>query len=259
MREYNKKEHDQFVAGVIYKDMIEREGEWRKANRDTHDYKMKNKMLEEVRELGYNYEYFKDICVRDNRDPKFLEIAMKYVGCFENEGITAELIDVIGKKGNTEATKIILERFNSYSEKEKRLYADCYDNALLRIADKRYIDDYLQLLKQPEVAYELPFMMEMLGRWKVEEAKPYFMDYLDSTLNHYVSKFEEESIVSNLVFIAVEALKYYTDLDGEISKKLRTKLGSGNKELEKQVNKALERIEKNNLKALQGRKKKTCK
>ena len=129
----------------------------------------------------------------------------------------------------------------------------------MRIADKRYIDDYLQLLKQPEVAYELPFMMEMLGRWKVEEAKPYFMDYLDSTLNHYVSKFEEESIVSNLVFNAVEALKYYTDLDGEISKKLRTKLGSGNKELEKQVNKALERIEKNNQKALQGSKKKICK
>ena len=258
-KKMTRKEHDNFVAGVLYKAAIEHETEWRKENKGSKDVELLDDMLREVRELGYGYYYYADIVNRDNRDPELLDIILKYIGLFEDEGTVAELVGVVGVKGYTKATKVILENYKNSSEHNKRCNAGFYDNALEKIQDKRYIGEYIELLKRQEDVDRLPFTMRMLGRWKVEEAKPYFMGYLESTYISYVGIFIEEPVVSGLVFTAVNALKYYTDLDGEISKKLRTKLGSGNKELEKQVNKALERIEKNNLKALQGRKKKTCK
>ena len=253
-KKMTRKEHDNFVAGVLYKAAIEHETEWRKENKGSKDVELLDDMLREVRELGYGYYYYADIVNRDNRDPELLDIILKYIGLFEDEGTVAELVDVVGVKGYTKATKVILDYYNNLSE-DSRIRNDIfYDNALKRIADKRYIDEYIDLLKNPESAIKLPLTMEMIGRWKIEEAKPYFINYLSSTLIYL-----NTNGISDLVYIAVNSLKYYTDLDGEISKKLRTKLGSGNKELEKQVNKALERIEKNNLKALQGSKKKTCK
>ena len=60
------------------------------------------------------------------------------------------------------------------------MQAAFYDNALEKIKDTRYINNYLEILKNPDDAIKLPLTMIMLGKWKIEEAKKYFVKYLDA-------------------------------------------------------------------------------
>jgi hypothetical protein len=109
---------------------------------------------------------------------------------------------------------------------------------LAKIADKRYIDEYLLLLKKPNDAIKLPFTMIMLGKWQVSEAKAYYMEYLESDLMYINTE------ISDLVYISVEALSYYKDNDENVISALSEKLNSGSKDLNIAVQKALNRIEK---------------
>lgn len=235
----NKKD-EKFVAGVLYQSAVTEEKQWRKEKSNEHDIVLLEKLLNELRDLGYKYKYLADITNRENNDSKLLNIVLAYIGKFDDEGISAELIGVVGKKGNTAATEVIIKNYLNSSDENKRMQAVFYDNALEQIKDKRYVNDYLELLKNPEDAIKLHFTMVMLGKWKVEEAKPYFLKYLDSTLL-YLNK-----TTSDLVFTSLEALSYYDDPNGLIIKSIESKLSSSDKDVVTAAKKAIKRLKKNN-------------
>lgn len=227
-----KKQKD-YISDILYQNAIEEEKEWRKEKINIHDVEIVDKLLYEVRALGYSYNYLADITHRDNSDEKILNILLQYIGCFKDEEISAFLISAIGRPGNLNATETILKNYANSSEESQRTLAGFYDNALYRIKDKRYICDYLNLLKNPETAIRFPLTMIMLAKWHNEEAKLLFLKYLNCP---------EDQI--NLLFIALEALSYYTDKDGLIIKEINKKSQGPNKNLAMVAKKVAKKLKK---------------
>lgn len=215
--------------------MVDEELVWRKSKENKKDVKLSLDLLTEIRNLGYNYNYLADITNRQNDDKELLNVILKYIGKFDDEGISAELVGVVGKENYIEATGVVLNNYINSSLKTKFLHSFFYDKALSKIKDKRYMKNYLELLENPETAIKLPFTMIMLGKWKIEEAKPIFIKYLDSTLLYL------NNDTSDLVFIAIEALSNYYDEDGNIKKQLEKKLNSKDKYVVKFVKRAIEK------------------
>ena len=232
------KEND-YTANVIYKAAIDEEKEWRR-NGNAHDVAVMDRLLEEVRELGYRYRYFADITNRENTEKAYLTLLLKYIDQFHDDYFSAALVGTVGIRGNVSATETILNSYMGLSDDGKRKNAVFYDNALSRIKDKRYLHTYLELLKKPEDAIKLPLTMIMLGKWQLDEAKPYFLEYLNSELFYLNQK------TSDLVFISLEALSYYRDPDGVIMKVLSDKLNTDDKALIRSTQKVIKRLRKRN-------------
>ena len=229
----------EYTAYAIYKAAVDEEKEWRKKG-NTSDINVMDRLLEEVRELGYHYRYFADITNRDNNDKNLLHLLLRYIGQFQDEYFSAALVNVVGKKGNIAATETILKSYMGSSNDNKHKHAAFYDNALNRIKDKRYLSSYMELLKSPEDAIKLPLTMIMLGKWQLEEAKPFFFEYLNADMLYHNKN------TSDLVYISLEALSYYTDRDGIIMRALENKLNSSDKDLVNVAQKAINRLIKRN-------------
>lgn len=228
-----------YTANVIYKAAIDEEKEWRK-NGNTSDINVMDQLLEQVRELGYRYRYFADITNRENTEKNLLNLLLRYIGQFQDDYFSAALVKVVGKKGNMAATEIILKSYMGLSNDSKHKHAGFYDNALNQIKDKRYLSAYMELLKSPEDAIKLPLTMIMLGKWQLEEAKPYFFEYLNTDILYHNEN------ISDLVYISLEALSFYPDQDGIIMKALEDKLNNNDKALVNAVQKAIKRLKKRN-------------
>ena len=139
-----------------------------------------------------------------------LSILEAYISKFTDQWIIAELILSISITGRKNVTKTVLEYYSKLPDGDEKVYAGFYDNALYRVREKRFIPEYLDLLKNPKDAVRLPLTMTILGKWKVVEAKQYFIKYLDATILYL------NTSVSDLVFTSIEALSYYDDTENEI-------------------------------------------
>ena len=201
-----------------------------------HDIAIIDQLLQDIRKLGYNYEYYADITNRNHTSTEVLATILQYIGHFDDEGISAELVGVVGQKGNTDATETILDNYIKSSASNRHNQAVFYDNALWRIKDKRYISVYLDFLRKPEDASGMPLTMIMLGKWHINEAKPIFLNYLNG------SDVSESNLAEKIIFISLEALSYYDDIDGEILKAFERKLDSNNKDIVTAAKKAIKRL-----------------
>lgn len=226
------KNSKEYSTGVLYKSAVEEEKEWRKENKK--DAFTADKLLAEIRGLGYDYKYIADITHRNNTDKDILDIVLKYIGCFDDQAISDLLVGVVGQNGNVSATETLIDCYTNRT-KNKQISSFFYDNAFSRIKDKRFIPFYLKLLKNPTEASVFPLTMIMLGRWRVMEAKPYFGQYL---------KCSEEK--NNLLFISIHALSYYSDEDGSIAKEIEKRIKSDDKDIATAAQKAKKRLDKNN-------------
>ena len=231
-----KKIVDNIVVNALYKFALEEEKEWRRCKENRHDVLLIDELLRELRKIGYKYRHYADLTNRENNDQELWNVVMRYIGRFDDEGISAELVGVIGKKGNYAATEIILDDYINCSEENRKKQSVFYDNALYRIKDKRYIDRYLKLLSDPNKAIRLPFTMSLLGKWQVKEAKEYFFEYLDSDLKRFSNS------TGDLVFHSLKALSYYKDLEEKYILKIKTKLLSDDPDLILAAKKALKKL-----------------
>ena len=235
MKKTNENIH--FVANVIYKAAIDEEKEWRKTA-SAHDITLMDDLLKEVRKLGYPYRFFADLTNRENSEKEFWDLLLPYVCRFQDSYLSAALVGVIGKKGNVAATEMILKSYGMLSKEDKWKNAAFYDNALWKIKDKRHRMDYMELLKIPEEATKFPLTMIMLGKWRVEEAKPFFLKYLNADILYH------NETISDLTYISLEALSYYEDADGAIAKAMEEKLNTKDKNLISATQKAIKRIKR---------------
>lgn len=237
-----KAQNDDFTAGILYQDAVREEKEWRMQQGNQHDVMVLDEMLSEVRKLGYKYRYYADITNRTHCDEELLKVLLQYIGRYDDEGISAELVGVVGRKSFTAATEIILNNYRNSSERTKCMQAGFYDNALYQISDKRFIDRYIEILKSPHDAAGFPLTMRMLAKWGVADAKPYFWQYLSARV-----LFRDQR-TADLEYTAMEALSYYTDEDGSILRALENKSKDSNADIAASAKRAIKRLQKKSKK-----------
>lgn len=220
--------NNEIITSVLYKEALAEEIEWRSNTKNAHDVDLFDEMCEKINENSpYNYRNYPDISMRRHEDPIVVDIIASYLGRFDNEGITGELVRSIGTKKGRIATERIINSYFCLSEASKRKRGIFYDEALSAICDKRFTDRYVEMISKPEHARWLWGMMKMLGRWKDEEAKKLMIKYLESS---------DEDMVN----MTVQALKYYKH-DEVVISALRLSLTKDfSHPLKMQINKALQ-------------------
>lgn len=169
---------DDKMLGIIYRDSVEEEQSWRLDPKNSHDVLLIDEMLNLVNMQGCNYNYFTDIVMRRHKDSAILSVLEGYLGKFYDEYITGQLVKVISLGGRKSAIQTILNCYFNLSDKDKISNAFFYDNAIYRIKDKRYINQYLSIIEDKENAHRFPFTMQMMGKWHDENTKMILISYL---------------------------------------------------------------------------------
>lgn len=186
-----------FISGFLYTEDLENEKKDRLLGIDQSDYYIIDALISDINSLGYNFKYLTDLRWTNIKDKRIIPILNQYLLKFKNLGIAEDLLNLISYKGFIEATQLVLDLYEKIKTEQKKIFqcGSC-DNALYNIADKRFIPKYLALLKCENDAIRLPLTMELLGKWRNEDAKKYFIKYLKSDKDQ-------------LVFVALCAVKYY--------------------------------------------------
>ncbi len=169
---------------VIYNSAIAKEIEWRKTA-SVDDILTLDTMLKAIREIGTDAYYLADITNRKINDNKILSIIKNTMLHWDDKGIEAMLIGVIGTKNNLSATALIIKSYEELPDANRKQYHAFYDNALANICDKRFSDKYLEWANSWREVANFPLLMCKLGEWDLMQAK-------DSLINQLFSRVEYE-------------------------------------------------------------------
>lgn len=184
-------------ASVLYKQAVEYEKKQRLNLCDKEDYILADKLREELRiKLDVESNYLCDLTYRKIIDDKCIPILIKYIPLFKNIGISLDLItQQLYRKNNKECSNF-LENWYYELKKSNKLTSvveNTLDNAFVKIRDKDKIPFYIKLIKENN---KFPFVMEMLGKWNVIDAKPII-----------INRLENDGIKTS----SIRALGYYND------------------------------------------------
>ena len=182
---------------ILYKRAIENEKQMRLNADNKKDYELADELRKDLYDnLGIESNYLCDLTYRKIADDKCISILIKYIPLFQNVGISLNLItQQFWRKNNTECSDFLekwyydLKRDNALTN----VIENTLDNAFVKIQDKSKISFYLQLIESID---KFPFVMEVLGKWNIEYAKPIIINRLKN------DKIKTSSI---------RALGYYND------------------------------------------------
>lgn len=182
---------------ILYKRAIENEKQMRLNADNKKDYELADELRKDLYDnLEIESNYLCDLTYRKIADDKCISILIKYIPLFQNVGISLNLItQQFWRKNNTECSDFLekwyydLKRDNALTN----VIENTLDNAFVKIQDKSKISFYLQLIESID---KFPFVMEMLGKWNIEYAKPIIINRLKN------DKIKTSSI---------RALGYYND------------------------------------------------
>ena len=129
-------------------------------------------------------------------DDRCISIFIKYIPLFQNKAISLDLIkQQFYRKGNKEWSNFLKKWYYELNESNSLtdMIENILDNAFVKIQDKDKVPFYLKLISNPN---KFPFVMEMLGQWNINEAKPIIKNRL-----------EKDKIKTS----AIRSLGYYKD------------------------------------------------
>lgn len=199
---------------VIYNSAISQETEWRKTA-SVDDIMTLDTMLKTIREIFTDAYYLADITNRKINDNKILSIIKNTILHWDDKGIEAMLIGVIGTKNHISATALIIKSYEELSVTYRKQYHAFYDNALANISDKSFSDKYLEWAKSWREVANFPLLMRKLGEWDLTQAKDIFINQLFSRVEYELYNPIEFWTQRNQAYInsicALESFKVYDE------------------------------------------------
>ena len=178
---------------ILYKDSIRKEIESRKLEKNKKDYELVDKMRKELLDkLGVESNYLSDLVYQRIIDDRCIPILTKYIPLFENVGISLGLIQQqFYRKNNKECSDFLEKQYLDL--KKNNALTNVLDNAFVKIGDKSKISFYIDLIKEKD---KFSFVMVMLAKWNVKEAKPVIINRLEN---------------DKIKTLSIRALGYYKD------------------------------------------------
>ncbi len=148
----------------------------------SHDNKLKKQFYKEIAKLGYGFKYRQfTICCKTftSNDTAVVPIILKYLDQFEREGCKLQFMNALGVKGFYEASEYLIKEYKkNLPPHYNQPVLNEASQTLARICDLRFIDTYIEFISN-NVTMEAGYIVEMLGKLKVEKAIPSFINLLD--------------------------------------------------------------------------------
>lgn len=158
-------------------------------NRNTKkDQDLFDKLIMEVSQHGYKVDYY-EIENLVKTDKCLIPVLMNYIEKFDNPGASSTLMRYLGHQGFDEATELMLNEFRrvdvkipenrkKWESQDKSGYRESASVALKAIRDRRFIDEYIELIENPQTHNDTFNIIELLGVLKVEKAIPHLLNLL---------------------------------------------------------------------------------
>lgn len=170
------------IPRLLHEASVKTETESRRDLSKQYDYAVADRMIAELNGLGYEFSYFADLQYCIITDKRAIPIFECYIPLFRETGFAIGVLPHISQKQYYECTEFLIEQYLRYEQSGKALpvVSNAFDNALVRIRDKRFIGEYCTLISGPEHRDRFYFLMELLSKWKVQEALPIIVNRLEN-------------------------------------------------------------------------------
>jgi len=148
------------------------------------DQELFKNLLDEVNSHGYQIQYYFELNQIDHNDLCLVPVLMKYIGQFDNTGASSALMRYLAYPAFTEATELMLSEMRrtglpKEGNQSESLYRQSASVALYGIRDPRYVDEYINLILDPETHDDCYFIILLLGKVKAEKAVPLLIELLN--------------------------------------------------------------------------------
>lgn len=212
------------IAEDLWQSTLER----RKMPERFHDNQLEQQLFDDLNAL--DLQFFKDnpgfkfywhmqispdkFCAKDKG---IVEVLKKYIGKFDNKGLSQHYIWAMAVKGLDGAAEYLLELYNSllpikfYVDEaginrfEQLWEINTILQAIYRVQDKKYIPQYMEIINDKQnLTYLVGWIILLLGKLKVKEAIPTIIEYLDLVQEN--SPLRNDHVLS---FDSIKALSFF--------------------------------------------------
>lgn len=145
-----------------------------------HNINVQRKMFRELRRNKIKFDSWSIFSCKTFKetDKKAVPILIRYIEQFDSEGEQLQYINALGVKGFDDATEYLIVKYKKYLHPYNQTYLNVISQTLANICDLRYLDTYFEFLSN-DVTIEACYLVQMLGKMKVEKAIPYLIKLVD--------------------------------------------------------------------------------
>lgn len=170
-----------YVAEDLYNRTInaKQNGEWTE-----NDLKLETELYKELNALDPKFHFYWHMQLRPScftaKDKGIVPIFKKYIGRFDNIGLTSICLKCLGVPKLYDATEICIQWYYKCKNDVNSDLLASVVNSIYAIKDPRYVKEYLEIIKDDKyLNLYVSFIIELLGKFKVKEALPRIIELLD--------------------------------------------------------------------------------
>ena len=148
--------------------------------KNRHDIQLQKELKAELRRKGYAFnptEMF-NCYTFGTKDNGVVPILIKYIEQFDSDGCKMQYTSALGVKGFDSASEYLLTKYEEYLHPYNQMNLNIVAQTLARICDLRFLNEYLEILSK-DVTIDACYLVQMLGKLKVEEAVPCLIGLID--------------------------------------------------------------------------------
>ena len=145
-----------------------------------HNVSVERKLFRELRRNKIKFDSWDEFSCKTFKETekKAVPILIKYIEQFDSEDWQIQYIGALGVKGFDDATEYLIEKYKKYLHPYNQWYLNDVSQTLARICDLRYLDTYFEFLSN-DVTIDACYLVQMIGKLKVEKAIPYLIKLVD--------------------------------------------------------------------------------
>lgn len=180
-----------------------------------HDIEILRQLNQELKPKRIKLKFwYYDSSPFTKEDKSVIPIILRYVNKLHSDKNKIYLLSALGVQGYDEAVPVLVDEYKYYSN---NIYSEPLDelmlldlcNTIAKIASKKYIDLYIELLQMPATT-ALESIIKMLRKMKVPEVDKYIFDLIEKENKipqAWIGDLNEE----NKYWCSLNALKYMID------------------------------------------------
>ena len=159
--------------------------EWRADPRNAKVVEFSDRLFSALNSLGYDIQWgFSMQPATFHGDMRIFPICRQFIEEAgedeELEGCMCMAVWVLAHKNMKVATEFLIQQYRgAIARGANNRVLSYYAQAIAKIKDRRYIEDYLQLTNPATIVYESAYLVELLGQLKVHEAENQIIQLVD--------------------------------------------------------------------------------